>query len=391
MQKVGTLHLRATVKDVRLRRALTPDYTLGCKRLLLSNTYYPALTRPNVTVHVTAVEAIGGSRVVGADGSGAAVDTIILGTGFHILDMPVARRVFDADGASLDDHWKGSPDAYLGTTVSGFPNAFALLGPHLGTGHSSAFMVLEAQLAYLRRAVRHFRSAGWTAMDVRPEVQAAFNAEVQQALPPTVYNAGGCAGYYLDSNGINSFSWPWSTGRMRRRLADFDPEAYEFHGAAADPTRHPPRPPDAPLRNPDPNRLRLAGPVPLHSHRGPGLHVRHHRPEPRRTPPPTSDLSARSPPAAPRPFRRARRPRHRPVPRRTDHKDPPRGRRQLSPPGGDYDLAISCRSWWVKRRRRSNVSRNSARRSSLPSVGRVPQTRRARASARSTVSLEQSR
>ncbi|MFI5472120.1 flavin-containing monooxygenase [Streptomyces cacaoi] len=227
VQKVGTLHLKATVKDPRLRRALTPDYTLGCKRLLLSNTYYPALTRPNVTVHATAVEAVRGNRVVGADGTGADVDTIILGTGFHILDMPIAQRVFDADGVRLDEHWKGSPDAYLGTTVSGFPNAFILLGPHLGTGHSSAFMVLEAQLEYLAGAVRHFRSAGWAGMDVRPEVQAAFNAEVQQALPPTVYNSGGCSSYYLDGNGRNSFSWPWSTGRMRRRLAEFDPEAYD--------------------------------------------------------------------------------------------------------------------------------------------------------------------
>ncbi|MGW0580520.1 flavin-containing monooxygenase [Streptomyces sp. NPDC002920] len=226
VQKVGALHLAATVKDPRLRSSLTPDYTLGCKRLLLSNTYYPALTRPNVTLHTTAVKAVDGNRLIGADGSTADVDTVVLGTGFHILDMPIGRRVFDADGASLDDHWKGSPDAYLGTTVSGFPNAFVLLGPHLGTGHSSAFMVLEAQLAYLAGAVRHFRSAGWTSMDVRPEVQAAFRAEVRQALPSTVYNAGGCASYYLDANGVNSFSWPWSTGRMRRRLARFDPEAY---------------------------------------------------------------------------------------------------------------------------------------------------------------------
>ena len=225
VQKAGSLHLRATVRDPELRRALTPDYTLGCKRLLLSNAYYPALTRPNVTVHATAVESVDGSRVIGADGTVAEVDHIILGTGFHILDMPIARRVFDAEGRSLDDHWNGSPDAYLGTTVSGFPNAFVLLGPHLGTGHSSAYMVLEAQLAYVAGAVRHFRSAGWTSMDVRPEVQEAFNAEVRQALPATVYNAGGCSSYYLDANGRNSFSWPWSTGRMRRRLARFDPEA----------------------------------------------------------------------------------------------------------------------------------------------------------------------
>ncbi|MFF4656201.1 flavin-containing monooxygenase [Streptomyces sp. NPDC001381] len=228
VQKVGALHLRAAVKDPDLRRALTPDYTLGCKRLLLSNTYYPALTRPNVTLHPTAVRAVDGHRVIGADGSTAEVDTIILGTGFHILDMPIAQRVFDAGGASLDDHWKGSPDAYLGTTVSGFPNAFLLLGPHLGTGHSSAYTILEAQLDHLTRAVRRIRSAGWTSIDVRSEVQEAFSAEVRQALPSTVYNSGGCSSYYLDGNGLNSFSWPWSTGRLRRRLARFDPEAYEI-------------------------------------------------------------------------------------------------------------------------------------------------------------------
>ncbi|MEU6256289.1 NAD(P)/FAD-dependent oxidoreductase [Streptomyces sp. NPDC047043] len=228
LQKVGALHLRAAVQNPRLRRALTPDHTLGCKRLLLSNTYYPALTRPNVTVHATAVESVRDGRVIGADGCVADVDTIILGTGFHILDMPIAERVFDANGTSLAAHWKGSPDAYLGTTVSGFPNAFVLLGPHLGTGHSSAYTVLEAQLDYVAGAVRHFRSAGWTTMDVRPEVQAAFAAEVQQALPSTVYNSGGCSSYYFDSNGRNSFSWPWSTGRMRRRLAEFDAEAYDI-------------------------------------------------------------------------------------------------------------------------------------------------------------------
>ncbi|MEU4875332.1 NAD(P)/FAD-dependent oxidoreductase [Streptomyces sp. NPDC021608] len=239
VQRIGTLHLRATVKDPALRKALTPDYTLGCKRLLLSNAYYPALTRPNVTVHATAVDSIQGNRIVGADGSTAEVDTVILGTGFHILDMPIAGRVFDADGASLDDHWKGSPDAYLGTTVSGFPNAFVLLGPHLGTGHSSAFMVLEAQLAYMAAAVRRSRSEGWTSMDVRPEVQAAFRAEVQQALRATVYNTGGCSSYYLDANGVNSFSWPWSTRRMRRRLDHFDAEAYTT--TSRSPSSGPPR------------------------------------------------------------------------------------------------------------------------------------------------------
>ncbi len=164
--------------------------------------------------------------VIGADGQEREIDAIIFGTGFHILDMPIAGRVFDGQGRSLGDHWKGSPQAYLGTTVAGFPNAYVLLGPALGTGHTSAFMILEAQLDYLTAAIGAARAAGWTRMETRPEVQAAFNAEVQQALATTVYNAGGCQSYFLDVNGRNSFNWPWSTGRMRERLRDFDASAY---------------------------------------------------------------------------------------------------------------------------------------------------------------------
>ncbi|MFE3289794.1 flavin-containing monooxygenase [Rhodococcus sp. NPDC059234] len=227
VQQIGRAQLRAQVRDPELRKALTPDYTLGCKRLLLSNTYYPALTEPNVEVHANAVAAVRGNTVVGADGSEREVDAIIFGTGFHILDMPIGSKVFDGGGRSLDDHWKGSPQAYLGTTVAGFPNAYVLLGPALGTGHTSAFMILEAQLEYMAQAIAAARAGGWTRMETRPEVQAAFNADVQQALATTVYNAGGCQSYFLDVNGRNSFNWPWSTDRMRTRLGEFDERAYE--------------------------------------------------------------------------------------------------------------------------------------------------------------------
>jgi cation diffusion facilitator CzcD-associated flavoprotein CzcO len=226
VQRIGLAHLRWTVRDPELRKALTPDYTLGCKRLLMSNSYYRSLTKSNVDVHATAVREIQGDRVVGADGSVAEVDAIVFGTGFHILDMPVASKVFDDSGRSLAEHWKGSPRAYLGTTVTGFPNAFLLLGPSLGTGHSSAFMILETQLRYTMSAVERIVREDWSAVDVRPEVQERFNDEVQRALPRTVYNSGGCSSYYLDANGRNSFSWPWSTGAMRSRIRDFDPGEY---------------------------------------------------------------------------------------------------------------------------------------------------------------------
>ena len=231
VQIIGLAHLRRTVRDPELRRALTPNYTLGCKRLLMSNTYYRSLTKSNVDVHPHAVAEVRGNQVIGADGLSAEVDAIIFGTGFHILDMPVARHVFDSDGRSLDDHWKGSPQAYLGTNVTGFPNLFLLLGPGLGTGHSSAFTILEAQLAYTIDAIEHIRRNDWSSVDVRTDVQAVFNAELQEALASTVYNSGGCASYYLDVNGRNSFSWPWSTGAMRQRIRRFDPNAYRIRAA----------------------------------------------------------------------------------------------------------------------------------------------------------------
>ena len=227
VQRLGQRHLARAVADPALRARLTPDYQLGCKRILMSNSYYPAVAQPNVTVHATAVARIDGPRVIGADGAVAEVDAIIYGTGFHILDMPIADRVYDADGRTMAGRWAGTPRAYLGTTVSGFPNFFMLLGPSLGTGHSSAFTILEAQLDYVLGALEHLRASGRAAVDVRAEVQAAYIAEVQDALPRTAYAAGGCASYYVDDNGVNSFSWPWSTPAMQRRLARFDPAAYD--------------------------------------------------------------------------------------------------------------------------------------------------------------------
>ncbi|MGH3372551.1 MAG: cyclohexanone monooxygenase, partial [Nocardioidaceae bacterium] len=145
---------------------------------------------------------------------------------FHITDMPVAGLLRDEDGRSLDQHWRGSPRSYLGTVTHGFPNLFTLLGPNLGTGHSSAFTILESQLELVVGAVTRALDEGWSAIDVRPEVQERYNHLVQEALAGTVYNAGGCSSYYLDANGRNSFSWPWSTGRLREMVGAFDPDDF---------------------------------------------------------------------------------------------------------------------------------------------------------------------
>jgi cation diffusion facilitator CzcD-associated flavoprotein CzcO len=234
LQRLGLLHLRRQVRDAELRAALTPDYTIGCKRLLLSNDYLRALDAQNVTVHPTAVTAVDGRRVTDARGEVREVDAIVLATGFRILDSPIAGRVH-VGGRSLQEHWAGSPGAYLGTTVSGFPNFFLMLGPTLGTGHSSAFTILEAQLRQIAQAVPRILRRPASVLDVRPEVQDAYIDEVQAALPHTVYAAGTCASYYVDENGRNSFSWPWSTGRLVRRVGTFDPGAYDETVASGQP------------------------------------------------------------------------------------------------------------------------------------------------------------
>jgi cation diffusion facilitator CzcD-associated flavoprotein CzcO len=226
VQRIGLLHLRRSVPSASLRAALTPSYVPGCKRLLMSNTYYPALAQSNVSVHPTAVASFDGRAVVGADGTRVEADVVVLGTGFKILDLPVATRVFDEGGRSLADHWQGTPQAYLGTAVAGFPNFFNLLGPNLGTGHTSAFMILEAQLDHVLGAVSALLSHGWSSLDVRRSAQASFVASVQAALRGTVYETGGCASYYHDVNGQNSFSWPWSTRRLRTRVGRFDASDY---------------------------------------------------------------------------------------------------------------------------------------------------------------------
>jgi cation diffusion facilitator CzcD-associated flavoprotein CzcO len=222
MQAAARRHLRRSVPDPELRRILTPDYTIGCKRLLFSNEWYQALSRPNVDVVPHAVEEVRPNGVVGADGVERAVDTIILGTGFTITDLPIAARVRGREERSLEDTWQGSPTGYLGSVVHGFPNFFVLLGPNIGNGHSSAFMLSETQIGYMIDALRAMSRDHLDSVEVRAEAQERFNAEVQSRLAGTVWNAGGCMSYYLDANGRNSTMFPGSTFELRRRLGSFD-------------------------------------------------------------------------------------------------------------------------------------------------------------------------
>ncbi|MBO0876297.1 MAG: NAD(P)/FAD-dependent oxidoreductase [Pseudonocardia sp.] len=232
VQRLALLHLYAQVRSPSLREALTPRFTLGCKRILVSNDYYPALSRRHVRLHPAAA-SLTENTVVDADGTAAEVDTVIFGTGFEVSSPPVARYVFDGAGRSLASHWADRPpSAYLGTTLAGFPNLFVFLGPNIAPGHASVLGTIEAQAGYVADAVVAMARNGWSVLRVRPEAHRRYNESLQAALRPTVYNAGGCASYYLDGSGHNVANWPWSVARLSANLR-FRSGDYEVMSGAA--------------------------------------------------------------------------------------------------------------------------------------------------------------
>ncbi|MBK7777457.1 MAG: SDR family NAD(P)-dependent oxidoreductase [Sandaracinaceae bacterium] len=232
ISRVGLRHLRRQVRDPELRAKLTPTFSLGCKRLLLSNTYYRALTRENATLLHSALERVTKRGVVGADGVERPADVIIFATGFRVTDTPSAELIFGRDGTCLRDAWAGSPRAYLGTTLHGFPNLFFMIGPNLGNGHSSAMVLIEAQAKYIADGLELLDQRALQSFEVRKDVEDDYNRDVQAALAGTVWNAGGCSSYYLDSNGRNSSIYPWTTLDLRFRLRRFDSEHYTLRGQA---------------------------------------------------------------------------------------------------------------------------------------------------------------
>jgi cation diffusion facilitator CzcD-associated flavoprotein CzcO len=227
LRQVGIRHLRLQVRDPELRTKLTPDYLPGCKRILVANDYLPAMGKPNVELVCDGVVEVRGRSIVTAGGAEHEVDTIILGTGFHVTDILVAERIRGADGTALADVWDGSPQAHRGTTVAGFPNLFFLLGPNTGLGHNSVVFMAEAQARYVVQALDHVRAHGLATVAPRPEAQRAWNAELQRRMKGTVWLEGGCASWYIDRNGLNTTLWPDFSFRFARALSRFDPAEHE--------------------------------------------------------------------------------------------------------------------------------------------------------------------
>ncbi len=226
VQAFARRHLKLSVPDPALRKKLTPDYRIGCKRILISNDYLPALTRANVEVVTEAIAEVREHSILDATGAEREVDAIIFGTGFRPTDPPFARCVRGRDGRTLAEVWAGSPRAHLGTTVSGFPNFFMLMGPNTGLGHSSVVLMMEAQIEQTIAALKHMWREGASAVEPREEAQSAFVAEVARRMEGTVWTNGGCTSWYMDSTGRNAAIWPDFTWRFRRRAARLNPEEY---------------------------------------------------------------------------------------------------------------------------------------------------------------------
>ncbi|MFF8725779.1 flavin-containing monooxygenase [Streptomyces sp. NPDC015171] len=221
--------LRREVKDPALRRRLRPDYGLGCKRILLSNTYYPAFNLDHVRLVTEGITQIREKSLVTADGVEHPTDVLVFATGFHVTDSPMYRRIFGKDGRSLGDVFDTvGRQCYKGTAIAGFPNMFLLVGPNTGLGHNSMIYMIEAQVNYLVHALSLMKRQGLRSVEVRRSAQEEFHRTLQSELSRSVWNTGGCASWYLDKHGANTTMWPGFSYAFRRITRTFDVDAYHI-------------------------------------------------------------------------------------------------------------------------------------------------------------------
>jgi len=234
-RRLALANLARGVEDPELRERLTPNFQIGCKRILISNTYYPAIASQHVELVTDAITQVNGHSIATADGTERPIDVLIIATGFHTTDQPIAHHIYGRDGLSLADTWaEGGMAAYKGTTVHGFPNYFQIVGPNTGLGHSSMVLMIESQVGYVRDALRTKALNRYATLEPRLHAQEGWNADLQKRLGRSVWNSGGCASWYLDEHGRNTVLWPRTTFAFRNLLSRFDAAAYDVTAA---PTR----------------------------------------------------------------------------------------------------------------------------------------------------------
>jgi cation diffusion facilitator CzcD-associated flavoprotein CzcO len=201
---------------------------MGCKRVLPSSDFYPALCRPNVRLVPDPIVRASANGVVTQDGREHHFDAIVLATGFHAAEAGAPFPIQGLDGRDLDAEWRERATAYLGTTISGFPNLYLMIGPNTGLGHSSMVYMIESQAKYVLGALRSLAARPGHALDLRAETQSAYNVALQARMARTVWNTGGCRSWYLTQSGINTTLWPDFTFVFRRRTRRFDPAVYNW-------------------------------------------------------------------------------------------------------------------------------------------------------------------
>lgn len=229
LQKLASLFIRYQVKDPVIAEKLTPDYTLGCKRILISNKYFPAFNRANVELVTEGIKEIREHSIVTKDGVERPMDCIIYGTGF-VVDPRIYMKNFELTGLpghTLAEDWKHGMPAYYGTTVSGYPNMYQLVGPNTGLGHNSIIFMIEAQVHYIMECLKAVKEKGADYLDVKKSAQDDFNAEIAGAFKGTVWTSG-CQSWYQSADGQNFMLWPYSTWKFWMRTRKVKTADYTF-------------------------------------------------------------------------------------------------------------------------------------------------------------------
>jgi cation diffusion facilitator CzcD-associated flavoprotein CzcO len=231
-RKLGQWQINRAIADPELRRAVTPTDEVGCKRIMLTDDWYPTLTKPNVDLVTERIEAVTATGIRTADGRERPADAIVLATGFKAHAFVAPMEITGVGGRTLADTWAGAPRAYYGLTVPDFPNLFLIYGPNTNGGTGSVISTIEAGMNHVLAALRELDRTGAERIEVRREAAAAFDRDLRQALAGTVW-ASGCRNWYVDENGFDPNQWPWTWSAYRRRTAQLAPGAYAFSGPAA--------------------------------------------------------------------------------------------------------------------------------------------------------------
>lgn len=233
-QRAALRHIEAQVPDPVLRAKVTPDYTLGCKRVILSDTLYPALSAANTTLHDhhDGIDHLDAAGIVTVSGEHLDLDVVVFSTGYDATDGLVAHDVRGRDGTCLADVWHDFPRAYLGTTVPGFPNFFVVTGPNTGIGHTSAIFVIESQMAYLLRAIEEVRHTPGASIEPTVAAEEAYTTTIHREMERTVWHDGGCTSWYQSRSGRVTAMFPGFSFSFRRLARRFRPEHHRVTAPA---------------------------------------------------------------------------------------------------------------------------------------------------------------